>query len=69
MNGAEYDDMMAEIAPSRTNSRSWLSALLLTGYEDYEAVIAALRRITRTPVRPTPPWFTGHGTFCQRYLQ
>ena len=43
MNGAEYDDVMAEIAPYADKFDAFaVGAPLLTSHEDYEAVIEAL---------------------------
>lgn len=64
MNGAEYDDVMAEIAPYADKFEVMaVGAPLLTSYEDYEAVINALLADNENAgSADTALVYMGHGT-------
>ena len=64
MNGAEYDDVMAEIAPYADQFEGFaVGAPLLTGVEDYEAVTEALLAENEyAGSADTAIVYMGHGT-------
>lgn len=64
MNGAEYDDMIAEITPYADKFEVMaVGTPLLTSYEDYEAVIAALLADNENAgSADTALVYMGHGT-------
>ncbi|MGI6174336.1 MAG: sirohydrochlorin cobaltochelatase [Christensenellales bacterium] len=64
MNGAEYDDIISEITPYADKFEVMaVGTPLLTAYEDYEAVIAALLADNENVGSPdTALVYMGHGT-------